>query len=108
MDLRKRTLQHGDVVLVAVGKIPTTAKRVKLPKHEYILERGEGIHTHVIMDTAQLEVYEDKGTTYINALGAIEVDHEEHGKATIEAIPQQKVIEREWSYELTEARQTRD
>jgi len=108
MDLRKRVLQHGDVILIAVNEIPEGAKQVKLPKRGFILERGEGVHTHVIEDTTGLKVYEKDGVMYLLAENAVQVDHEEHGLKTIEARPIEKIIEREWDYESEEARKTVD
>lgn len=108
MDLRKRLMQHGDVILIAVDKIPDGAKRVPIAKENFILERGEGVHTHVITDTDGLEVYEKDGVLYLLSEKGNTVTHEEHGPQTIQPLPQEKIIEREWDYESEEARNTED
>jgi len=107
MDLRKRVLQHGDVILVAVKEIPEGATKIKI-KPGFIVERGEGVHTHVIDDVSNLDVYRLNGTMYLQVKDKTLIDHEEHKAQVLEVMPQEKIIEREWDYESEEARKTLD
>ena len=53
--MKKITNIHGDVTLVKVNSIPKDAKKIQWEKG-FILERGEGVHTHIIED--KCEIYE--------------------------------------------------
>jgi hypothetical protein len=108
MDLRKRLYQHGDVVLIKINSIPEGAKKLEVPEKNFILEKGEGIHTHVIKDTERVDVYEKDGTLYLVGSDTIELDHEEHKTQVIAPNTIEKRIEREWDAEALEARETQD
>ncbi len=100
--------QHGDVILEAVAAIPSGAKRIEVKKG-FILEKGEGVHTHTIPETDGLSVYEKDGVMYLTAEKPINLTHEEHGTQVLEPnIIYKKVIEREFDYESMEARKTLD
>lgn len=108
MDLRKRLYQHGDVILIAVDKIPDGAVKVELPPRNFIIEKGEGSHTHIIECTDGLDVYEKDGVLYCVVDKDISLTHEEHGPQVITPGKIERKIEREWDYETEEARQTSD
>lgn len=99
--------QHGDVILEAVDAIPETAKKVEI-KDGFVLERGEGVHTHVFPDVEGIEVYEDNGNTYVRVSRPTKIDHEEHGLRTVRPGTYKKRIEAVWDYETEEARKVVD
>ena len=90
--------QHGDVILFSVDSIPKSAKKIHL-KDSLIVERGEGINTHVIDDIENVECFMDNETMYLNVLKDIEIKHEEHPTQVIDAGIYQKRIERQFDYE---------
>ena len=103
--MKKITNIHGDVSLVKVNAIPEGAKQVQWERG-FILERGEGIHTHVIED--KCEIYEKDGTMYLKVDSPVKINHEEHGIQTLEPGIYKKEIERVFSYEEMEARKVVD
>ena len=104
--MKKVTNQHGDVVL-QVAEIPADAKPVKI-ENGFILERGEGVHTHVFPDVSGIEVFEKNGETFVRVNKATRIDHEEHGIQTLKPGIYKKNIERVWDYESEEARRVID
>ena len=61
--MKKIIGQHGDVVLYQANNIPKTAKRIKWQKG-FILEKGEGVHTHTI--ETECEIYLDGDKMYLD------------------------------------------
>jgi len=107
--MKKETVyaQHGDVLLYKVDTIPQDCKQVKA-KNGFILEKGEGVHTHVIEKVDGLEVYEKDGVVFLKVDSPVELDHEEHGVKVIEPGIYRKEIENEFDYESEESRKTQD
>ena len=103
--MEKVTNQHGDVVLVKINLIPKDAKKLQWHKG-FILEKGEGVHTHTI--EGECEIYEKEGTMYLKVNSPVRLDHEEHGTQTLEPGIYKKEIERVFSYEDMEARKVQD
>ena len=99
--------QHGDLLLEAVDSIPKGAKRVEV-HNGYVMERGEGVHTHIVPDVEGIEVYEVGGEIFVRVNKQTELDHEEHGRQIVKPGIYRKRIERVWDYEATEARRTID
>lgn len=99
--------QHGDLLLEKVNEIPKGAVPVEA-KNGYVIERGEGIHTHIFPDVSGIEVYEKDGQTYVRVNCKTELDHEEHGRQIVKPGIYRKRIERVWDYETQEARRTVD
>lgn len=99
--------QHGDLLLQVVAGIPKGAKKVDV-QNGYVLERGEGIHTHIFPDVQGIEVYEKDGDIYVRVNKQTQLDHEEHGRQTVKPGIYKKRIERVWDYETLEARRTVD
>lgn len=99
--------QHGDVLIYKVEAIPNGAKKVNI-QNGFVLERGEGVHTHVINDVSGCEVYEKDGVMYLSVSSPVELDHEEHGVKVLEPGIYRKEIENEFDYESFEARKTVD
>jgi len=106
--MKKVINQHGDLILIEVDKIPKTAKKVKDLKRGYVLERGEGVHTHILEDVEGVEVFEDKGDIYVRVSKEVRINHEEHGIQILKPGIHKKGIERVWDYETEEARKTID
>lgn len=100
-------IQHGDVILEYCHKLPKGAKKQTIEDF-FILERGEGVHTHVIKDTKKLNVFLDGATLWLKVDAPTEVDHEEHGPKVLPVGICKKIIENEWDQEANEARKTQD
>lgn len=116
--MKKISNQHGDVVLQRVIEIPKEAKKIKVDEG-FIVEKGEGIHTHILKKKSQkkvavkdgisplemnsmmdlVEVYEKGEDMYIKVKETVCIDHEEHGIQTLEPGIYKKNIEREFDYE---------
>lgn len=107
MKKEKVYAQHGDVNLYECMNIPKTSKLIKATDG-FVVEKGEGIHTHVIKEIKRTEIYEDNGVMYLHVKEQIELDHEEHGIKVIEPGIYRKEIENEFDYETEEARKTKD
>lgn len=105
--MNKAENQHGDLILMKVSDIPKDAKRQKI-ENGFIIERGEGVHTHIFPDVSGIEVFEKDGQTYVRVNKETQLDHEEHGKQTVKPGIYRKNIERVWDYETTEARNVID
>lgn len=99
--------QHGDVILHKIDEIPSDAKRIDVSPG-FILERGEGVHTHIFPDVSGIEVSEKDRNIYVHVTKKTVIDHEEHGKQTILPGKYVKDIERVWDYETEEARKVQD
>jgi hypothetical protein len=100
--------QHGDVILVMAEKFPKDAKKIEVGA-SFIVERGEGMHTHVIEDTTGLEARVDsKGVMWLGSATPKIVNHEEHGPKIIPAGICYKEIENEYDAEKDEAFKTKD
>lgn len=106
--MEKINNQHGDLILVEITEIPKTAKKVKNLKSGYVLERGEGVHTHILEDVEGVEVFEDKGEIYVRVSKPVRINHEEHGIQTLQPGIHKKRVERVWDYESEEARKVID
>lgn len=98
--------QHGDCIFVKT-ELPENAK-MKKAKKGFVIEKGEGVHTHTLF-AGDMDIWVDaKGEMFIKANTPCTIDHEEHGKQVIEPGTYKKIIEREWDYESEEARKTQD
>ena len=107
--MEKIYAQQGDVILVEVKEIPAAAKAIKLSGN-FIVERGEGVHTHVIEEKhlGKLDAYELNGVMYLRVKEDVPMVHEEHGTTKVFLRKIYKRMEREFDYESMEARQTQD
>lgn len=105
--MEKIYAQHGDVILYKVNEMPVTAKFIGKAKKGYIIEKGEGVHTHTLKE-GDMDVYEDNDVLYFKCNSPCEIDHEEHHIQTIQPGIVRKVIEREYDYETEEARKVVD
>jgi len=108
--MERIVLIHGDVTLYEAKSIPKTAKRIDFKKG-FILEKGEGVHTHTIENECEVYLDEKTGRMYLKEVsGKIKVNHEEHGLKEIETKTGivYKDLEQEFDYEGMEARNTRD
>ena len=99
--------QHGDVLLLSIDALPDGAKKLDI-KNGWVLEKGEGVHTHVFEDISGIEVYEKDGETYVCVSKSTKINHEEHGEQTVMPGTYKKKIERVWDYESEEARKVID
>jgi RecB family endonuclease NucS len=92
------TNQHGDLLIKKINNIPSEAIEIEI-KNNFVVEKGEGVHTHVIKDTKNVKILMTENDMYLNVLKDIEIDHEEHGVQTIEKGKYIKRIERQFDYE---------
>lgn len=99
--------QHGDLLLVAIDSIPKDAKRLNI-QSGFVIERGEGVHTHIFPDVEGIEVYQKNGETFVRVTKPTKLDHEEHGFQTVQPGTYKKRIERVFDYEQMEARKVID
>ena len=101
--------QHGDVGLHQVKSIPIWAKKLKTI-NGFVVERGEGIHTHTLVcdDVSKVDLYDLEGTLYLHVKKDVQIYHEEHKLKTLTPGIYKKVLEREWDYESEESRKTQD
>jgi len=106
----KIVLIHGDVTLYEATEIPKTAKKINwIPG--FIMEKGEGVHTHTIENDCDIYVDEISGRMYFKEKSEkIKVNHEEHGLKEINTDTKivYKDLEQEFDYESMEARNTQD
>lgn len=105
--MNKVVNQHGDLLLVEIEEVPAGAKRLKI-EPGFIIERGEGVHTHIFPDVSGIEVFEKDGETFVRVNKKTQLDHEEHGRQTLKPGIYKKRIERVWDYESEEARKVVD
>lgn len=105
--MEKIANQHGDVFLVLIDEIPLGAKEIKI-NNGWVLERGEGVHTHCIDDISGVKVYEKDGDIFVQVDKATTLSHEEHGVQILQPGIHKKKVERVWDYEKEEARQVID
>lgn len=106
--MEKIIIIHGDVTLYEAQKIPATAKKLCW-KPGFILEKGEGVHTHIIETECEIYLDEKTGRMYLKELSTpIKINHGEHGMQIIPAKIVYKDLEQEFDYESMEARNTKD
>lgn len=105
-------MQQGDVILYKINKIPDNAREVTLTSNSFVIEKGEGVHTHRLLHPQLRQVCiikEDKENIYFQTNADLELVHEEHGTSIIpEGEILFKVKEREFDYETMESRATID
>ena len=99
--------QHGDLLLQVCDGIPKDAKRIDA-KNGYVLERGEGVHTHIFPEIEGVEIFEKGTDIYVRVSKKVFLDHEEHGKQAVMPGIYKKSIERVWDYEGQESRKVVD
>ena len=114
----KNVYIHGDVVLVEIEKIPTSAKRVQTDERGIVLAEGEATgHYHAITEGNLCELYEDNGKLYLLVKEEIpKIYHQEHGEfRTLEGKTTplrkgtyEKMTPREWNHFEEEIRRVSD
>ena len=105
--MNKIANQYGDVLLEKITKLPNGVKQIAI-NNGYILEKGEGVHTHIFPDVAGIKVYEKDGDTFVVVDKRTKIDHEEHGVQVITPEIYKNRIQQVWDYESKEARRTQD
>lgn len=99
--------QHGDFLLLKSDEFPVGANRMEVVRG-FVLERGEGVHTHVLEDIEGVEIAEKDGDIYVRVDRPTRINHEEHGVQVLKPGTYKKSVERVWDYETEEARSTID
>ena len=108
--MNKIILIHGDVTFYQAQSIPETARKVKVDKG-FIVEKGEGMHTHVLENECEVYIDDSTGRMYFKETTEIpKINHEEHGIAEIKSPTKiaYKDLEQEFDYESMETRNTQD
>src|SRR4051812_46414656 len=98
--MKKIANQHGDLLL-EISELPKGAKKIKI-MNGFIIERGEGIHTHIFPEVEGIDVFEKDGEIFVRVNKPTKLDHEEHGRQTVKPGIYRKNIERVWDYETEE------
>jgi hypothetical protein len=104
--MEKIVYQHGDILLKQ-SKLPVTAKFLCKATKGFVVEKGEGVHLHTLVE-GDVDVYMDGETMYLKVNSPAKIDHEEHKIQTIRPGIVKKILEREWNYEDMESRKTQD
>ena len=99
--------QHGDVLLVSLKDVPKDAVEVKT-KNGFVVERGEGVHEHVIEDMSGVKIFTIGDRMFLSVEKQATITHEEHGKQVIAPGIYEKDIERVFDYELEIERKVMD
>jgi len=105
--MEKITNQHGDLIFISEVNLPNGGKKLEAYPG-FILERGEGVHTHVLLDVEGVDIVEKDGDIYVRVTKPTRIDHEEHGIQTLEPGVYKKAIERVFDYEKMESRKVID
>jgi hypothetical protein len=114
--MKKLYVQNGDVLFFEMEEIPKGARKLSKKEigKEFIVERGEGVNTHVLYtDIGELcdiiDVYEVNGEMFVKVKPGqtVKIKHNEHKVQPI-VRPVRKEIEREYSYPENEERKVID
>jgi hypothetical protein len=109
MKFKKMRFQHGDLILVCCEKLPADVEEIKTPRENFIVEKGTGVHTHVIEKPIDLKTFTDsKGTLWLKIDSPNTITHEEHGPLVLPIGIYRKEIENEYDAEKDEAFKTKD
>ena len=101
-------IQHGDVLLRGIDKLPRGATLVERKGGRLILAEGEATgHHHAVAEKAAT-LWEIKGELYLEALEPVTITHEEHKTLPIPAGIYQIGRVREYDYFSEMERQVRD
>ena len=72
-------LQHGDVLIKGIGKIPEGVKAVLPENDRWVIAKGEATgHNHTIVADKKAILYELKDELYLEVLEPVTIVHEEH------------------------------
>jgi hypothetical protein len=108
MKMNRKVYQHGDVLIVKIDKISEGSKKIEV-KDGFVLERGEGAHTHFFPSVAGMDVFENtKKEIELLVTAPTKIDHEEHGVKILPPGIYRKEIENEYDAETDESRKTQD
>lgn len=110
--MRKCKVQHGDVLIMEDDQVEENYKKIEL-KENYIVERGEGVHTHVLTKVKNCTAFKNEfGDLKLQIQNLPEalpaLDHEEHGRLTLMPGIVKKEIERDMDAENEEERNVID
>ena len=87
--------RQGDVLLVPVGKLPESAKRIK-PKRAVIAEGEVTGHVHELV--GEVDLYKDAAETiFAKIMTATDLKHAEHSTQTIEPGIYRVIRQREYT-----------
>lgn len=73
-----RQMQHGDVLLLGIAKLPTGAKRIE-SKDQIVLAQGEATgHAHTISPPNGAALFEFNEQRYLQVWENVKLRHQEH------------------------------
>lgn len=99
--------QHGDLLLEKVDSVPENALEIPAVAG-FVLERGEGVHTHVLEDVEGVRIFDKGGDIYVSVDIQARINHEEHGIQVLSPGIYRKKIERFFDYETMESKKVVD
>jgi hypothetical protein len=100
--------QHGDIIFVRVKAIPIGAKQIKIYPG-FVVEKGEGVNQHTLLQTGGVSGYEKDGVLYLKVTEQCDLlTHSEHGVQTYRPGIYRKESELEYDAEADETRKTID
>lgn len=100
--------RHGDLILRAVASIPSDAKAFSKGKLNKLALGETTGHSHKLMTTVDVEVFESNGEKYFKLPSEATLEHEEHNTITLEPIVWKVSIKREFDYVGESIRTVRD
>ena len=98
----KTILRQGDVLLVSIDQLPTDANPLPLEGGRVILAHGEvtghahAIETPVLEDPPAIK-FEAAGSTFLEVLREVGLNHEEHERVVLPAAIYQVLIQTEYT-----------
>ncbi len=76
--MNKNQIQHGDVLLKKVTRLPKGCEQVKARNGRLVIAEGEATgHSHTIVADRAI-LYELKGELYVEVLEPVTIEHQEH------------------------------
>ena len=96
----KKMVRQGDVLLVAVSKIPKGAKRCEPKNGRFVLAEGEATgHCHTICEIDGSLFIDENNRLFLRTEAGCELLHQEHGPAPIDPGIHEVIRQREYAPE---------
>lgn len=111
--------QQGDVLIISVTDLPTKVMKRSFMNNRFVLAEGEVTgHCHALLEPKvgigeklddKIEIFQtDDGTIFLKNTAPVEIEHEEHGTATIEPGIWEIGNVKEYDHFLEESRRVSD
>jgi hypothetical protein len=76
--MKNTGLQHGDVLLKRIAKLPTGLTEVQRRDGCLVIAEGEATGHHHVITATPAKLYELKGELYLEVTEPVTITHEEH------------------------------